>query len=71
MSIHLLLLADSIRSPGEVHNSTLKPIGRNITMRGINTDKEEIQEMLVEAASDEEIANTVAVMGGEDRANVD
>jgi len=51
---------------GEVHNSTLKPIGRNITMRGINTDKEEIQEMLVEAASDEEIANTVAVMGGED-----
>ena len=51
---------------GEVHNSTLKPIGRNITMRGINTDKEEIQEMSVEAASDEEIANTVAVMGGED-----
>lgn len=51
---------------GEVHNSTLKPIGRNITMRGINTDKEEIQEVSVEAASDEEIANTVAVMGGED-----
>ncbi len=51
---------------GEVHNSTLKPIGRNIMMRGINTDKEEIQEMSVEAASDEEIANTVAVMGGED-----
>ena len=51
---------------GEVHNSTLKPIGRNITMRGINTDKVEIQEMSVEAASDEEIANTVAVMGGED-----
>lgn len=51
---------------GEVHNSTLKPIGKDITMRGINTDKEEIQEMSVEAASDEEIANTVAVMGGED-----
>jgi len=67
------LIVYSLASPrrqhpvtGEVHNSTLKPIGRNITMRGINTDKEEIQEMSVEAASDEEIANTVAVMGGED-----
>lgn len=35
-------------------------------MRGINTDKEVIQEMSVAAATDEEIANTVAVMGGED-----
>ena len=35
-------------------------------MRGINTDKEEIQEMSVGAANEEEIANTVAVMGGED-----
>ena len=51
---------------GELHNSTLKTIGQDITMRGINTDKEVIQEMSVEAASDEEIANTVAVMGGED-----
>lgn len=51
---------------GEVHSSTLKPIGQDITMRGINTDKEQIQEMSVDAASDEEIANTVAVMGGED-----
>ena len=51
---------------GEVHTSTLKPIGQDITMRGINTDKEEIQEMSVGAANEEEIANTVAVMGGED-----
>jgi len=51
---------------GVVHNSTLKPIGQDITMRGINTDKEVIQEMSVAAASEEEIANTVAVMGGED-----
>jgi len=51
---------------GEVHMSTLKPIGQDITMRGINTDKEVIQEMSVAAATDEEIANTVAVMGGED-----
>jgi enoyl-[acyl-carrier protein] reductase/trans-2-enoyl-CoA reductase (NAD+) len=51
---------------GEVHNSTLKPIGKDITMRGINTDKVQIQQMSVPAATDEEIANTVAVMGGED-----
>ena len=51
---------------GEVHASTLKPIGKDVTMRGINTDKEEIQEMSVAAATDGEIANTVAVMGGED-----
>jgi enoyl-[acyl-carrier protein] reductase/trans-2-enoyl-CoA reductase (NAD+) len=51
---------------GTVHNSTLKPIGKDITLRGINTDKEVIQEMSVAAANEEEIANTVAVMGGED-----
>lgn len=51
---------------GEIHQSTLKPIGKDLTMRGVNTDKEEIQEITVEAASEEEIANTVAVMGGED-----
>jgi enoyl-[acyl-carrier protein] reductase/trans-2-enoyl-CoA reductase (NAD+) len=51
---------------GVVHNSTLKPIGKDITMRGINTDKETVQEMSVVAATPEEIANTVAVMGGED-----
>jgi len=51
---------------GEVHTSTLKPIGKDITMRGINTDKEQIQAMSVAAANAEEIANTVAVMGGED-----
>lgn len=51
---------------GEVFNSTLKPIGKDVTLRGINTDKEEIQEFSLEAATDEDIANTVAVMGGED-----
>lgn len=51
---------------GEVFNSTLKPIGKNVTLRGINTDKEEIQEFSLEAASEEDISNTVTVMGGED-----
>ncbi|MEM8943523.1 MAG: enoyl-ACP reductase FabV [Pseudomonadota bacterium] len=51
---------------GAVHNSTLKPIGNPTTQKGINTDKGEIQEFHLDPASDEEIANTVAVMGGED-----
>ena len=51
---------------GEVFNSTLKPVGKNIRMRGINTDKEEIQEFSMDAASQQEIDDTVAVMGGED-----
>lgn len=51
---------------GVVHTSTLKPIGKELVMRGINTDKEVVQEVTVPAATEEEIANTVAVMGGED-----
>ena len=51
---------------GEVHSSTLKPIGKATTQKGINTDKGEIQEFHLEPATQEEIDNTVAVMGGED-----
>ncbi len=51
---------------GELHSSTLKPIGKPTTQKGINTDKGEIQEFHLEPASQEEIDNTVAVMGGED-----
>ena len=51
---------------GEVYSSTLKPIGKDITIRGINTDKKIVEEMSVSAASEEEIAGTVKVMGGED-----
>ena len=51
---------------GEVFNSTLKPVGKDITMRGINTDRETIQEFSLSAANDQEISDTVAVMGGED-----
>lgn len=51
---------------GEVFNSTLKPIGRDVTQRGVNTDKETIESFTLTAASDEDISNTVAVMGGED-----
>ena len=51
---------------GVVHNSTLKPIGGDAVQKGVNTDKEEIQDFHIEAATQDEIDNTVAVMGGED-----
>ncbi len=51
---------------GVIHNSTLKPIGSDATQKGVNTDKEEVQDFHLEAATQEEIDNTVAVMGGED-----
>jgi enoyl-[acyl-carrier protein] reductase/trans-2-enoyl-CoA reductase (NAD+) len=51
---------------GVVHTSTLKPIGGDTTQKGVNTDKEEVQDFHLEQASQEEIDNTVAVMGGED-----
>ncbi|MBD7953182.1 trans-2-enoyl-CoA reductase family protein [Stenotrophomonas sp. Sa5BUN4] len=51
---------------GEVINSTLKPIGAPITLRGLDTDKVKLTETHLEPATDEEIAGTVAVMGGED-----
>jgi enoyl-[acyl-carrier protein] reductase/trans-2-enoyl-CoA reductase (NAD+) len=51
---------------GEVINSTLKPIGAPITLRGLDTDKIKLTETHLEPATEEEIAGTVAVMGGED-----
>lgn len=51
---------------GVVYNSTLKPIGKAVTQRGIDTDKEIMKEVTMVAATQEEIDNTVAVMGGED-----
>ena len=51
---------------GVVHNSTLKPIGRDAVQKGVNTDKEQVQDFHLEQATQDEIDNTVAVMGGED-----
>jgi enoyl-[acyl-carrier protein] reductase/trans-2-enoyl-CoA reductase (NAD+) len=51
---------------GEVFQSTLKPIGKSVAMRGLNTDKGTLQNFSLEAASEKEINDTVAVMGGED-----
>jgi len=51
---------------GEVHMSTLKPIGKDVVQQGVDTDKGIIKEFAIGAANQEEIDNTVAVMGGED-----
>nr|WP_324259665.1 enoyl-ACP reductase FabV [Cellvibrio fontiphilus] len=51
---------------GEVYNSVLKPIGKEYTSKNLNTDTLKISDVTIEPASDEEIANTVKVMGGED-----
>ncbi len=51
---------------GEIYSSVLKPIGKSYTAKNLNTSKREIEEVSVEPANDEEIFNTVKVMGGED-----
>ncbi len=51
---------------GEVYSSTLKPIGQSVTTKNLNTSKRVIDEVSVEAANQDEIDNTVKVMGGED-----
>ncbi|HAD08352.1 MAG TPA: bifunctional NADH-specific enoyl-ACP reductase/trans-2-enoyl-CoA reductase, partial [Porticoccaceae bacterium] len=51
---------------GTTYVSALKPIGDSYTMKGVNTDTLEVDEVTVEPATEEEIANTIKVMGGED-----
>ncbi|MDO3383867.1 enoyl-ACP reductase FabV [Gilvimarinus algae] len=51
---------------GETYNSVLKPIGEGYTAKNLNTDTMKIGEVTVEPATDDEIAQTVKVMGGED-----
>ncbi|MGX5914589.1 enoyl-ACP reductase FabV [Aliidiomarina sp. Khilg15.8] len=51
---------------GEVFSSTLKPIGQSYTTKTYDTDKDKVHEITLEPANDEEIENTVKVMGGED-----
>ncbi|MCF2916551.1 trans-2-enoyl-CoA reductase family protein [Pseudoalteromonas sp. Cn5-37] len=51
---------------GETYSSTLKPIGSDITTKNLNTSKRVIDEVTVEAANQEDIDNTIKVMGGED-----
>lgn len=67
------LIVYSLASPrrtdptsGETFSSVLKPIGQGYTAKNLNTDTLKLSEVTVDPASDEEISNTVKVMGGED-----
>ena len=51
---------------GEVIRSCLKPIGETYVSTAIDTNKDCIIEASVEPATEEEVANTVTVMGGQD-----
>lgn len=51
---------------GEIYKSALAPIGRDYSNKYLDTDKKTIQNATLSAATDEDINNTVKVMGGED-----
>lgn len=67
------LVVYSLASPRRVHpetgetfNSVLKPIGQSFTNKTVNFHTGEVSDAVFEPATDEEIRQTVAVMGGED-----
>jgi enoyl-[acyl-carrier protein] reductase/trans-2-enoyl-CoA reductase (NAD+) len=51
---------------GTVYKSVLKPTGTTYTNKTVDTDKGIVSTVTIEPASPQEIADTVAVMGGED-----
>lgn len=67
------LIVYSLASPvrklpgtGEVKRSALKPIGQTYTATAIDTNKDTVIQASIEPASEQEIADTVTVMGGQD-----
>ena len=67
------LLVYSLASPvrlhprtGVLHRSAIKPLGETLAMKSLNVNKGEVTQVALEPGSAEDIANTVAVMGGED-----
>jgi enoyl-[acyl-carrier protein] reductase/trans-2-enoyl-CoA reductase (NAD+) len=51
---------------GEVYKSTLKPVGQAYKTKTYDTDKNLIHEIALEPANEDEIQQTIKVMGGED-----
>ena len=51
---------------GVLHRSTLKPIGGTFTNKTVDFHTANVSEISIEPANEEEIENTVTVMGGED-----
>lgn len=67
------LLIYSLASPvrqhprtGDLHRSAIKPLGDPVHIKSLNVAKGEVHEVDLEPATAEELAGTVAVMGGED-----
>jgi enoyl-[acyl-carrier protein] reductase/trans-2-enoyl-CoA reductase (NAD+) len=67
------LLIYSIAAPrridpetGEIYSSVIKPISAKYTSKTVDFVSGEVREITAEAATEEEIAQTVKVMGGED-----
>ena len=62
-------LASPVRTDPEtkvMYRSVIKPIGKAMTGQAFDTMTGKITEMTAEPATEEEVANTVKVMGGED-----
>lgn len=51
---------------GVLHRSVLKPIGQKFTNKTVDFHTGNVSEVSIDPCSDEDIENTVAVMGGED-----
>jgi len=51
---------------GQIHMSALKPIGKTFTAKTLDTDKDIVKDITIEPANEQEVNDTVAVMGGED-----
>ncbi|NHN24598.1 trans-2-enoyl-CoA reductase family protein [Flavobacterium jejuense] len=51
---------------GVLHRSTLKPIGDKFTNKTVDFHTGKVSEVSIEPANEEDIENTVVVMGGED-----
>lgn len=67
------LVVYSLASPVRVHpktgekfNSVIKPIGQAFTNKTVDFHNGEVSEITIEPATEQEIENTIAVMGGED-----
>ena len=51
---------------GVTYKSTLKPVGQAYTTKTYDTDKDKIHDVSLEPANNDEIRDTIKVMGGED-----
>jgi len=67
------LIIYSLASPRRIHpdteqvfSSVLKPIGKSYTSKTVDAFRGEVKDITLDAATEEEIRNTIAVMGGED-----